>query len=116
GVDRSDGRAVLQQEGRGLVSQHHRQRHWPVAVHNVPIAHAHPRGFNLHAHLVRLRRFLLKIKNLQGLVNFGQYRSSHVVFSPCCRTYPSTGKPRRTSKFCPIVPPKGGARREFWPT
>jgi hypothetical protein len=26
-------------------------------------------------------RFLLKIENLQGLVNFSQYRSSHVVFS-----------------------------------
>src|SRR5262249_17536639 len=81
-LDRSHTRPVLHHDAGGLVSEHHRQRHWPVAVHDVPIAHAHARGFNLHAHLVYLRRFLLKIENLQGLVNFSQYRSSH-VFSLC---------------------------------
>ena len=86
-LDRDHARPVLHHDAGGLMSQHHRQRHRPVAVHDVPVAHAYARRLNLHPHLVRLRRFLLKIENLQRLVNFGQNRSSHVVFSPCCRTY-----------------------------
>jgi hypothetical protein len=43
--------------------KHHGQRQRPVAVHDVPIAHAHPRSLDLNPHLACLRRFLLKVQN-----------------------------------------------------
>src|SRR5262249_6243754 len=82
-LDRSHARPVLHHDAGGLVSEHHRQRERPVAVHDVPVAHADPRRLDLHPHFVRLRRLLLEIENLQGLVDFGQNCRSHVVFSPC---------------------------------
>src|SRR3984893_14394043 len=92
-LDRGHARPLLHHDAGGLVSEHHRQRQRPVAAHDVPVAHAYARGLNLHPHLVRLRRFLLKIENLQWLVNFGPNPGSHVVFYPSCRTYPPHDHP-----------------------
>src|SRR5262249_25958920 len=51
-LDRSHARPVLHHDAGGLVSEHHWQRHRPVAVHDVPIAHAHARGLNLQSSLI----------------------------------------------------------------
>ena len=80
-LDRGRARPVLHHDTGGLVAEHHGQRQRPVAVHDVPVAHAYARGFDLHAHLVVLGRLLLEVENLQGFVDFGQDRGAH-GFSP----------------------------------
>ena len=76
-LDVADARPQLGDDAGGLVAQHHRQRQRPVAVHDVPVAHAHAGGLDLHAHLAGLRALLLQVQDLQRLVDFGQHGGTH---------------------------------------
>ena len=76
-LDVGDARPELDDDAGRLVAQHHRQRQRPVAVHDVPVAHAHAGGLHLHAHLAGLRALLLQVEDLQRLVDFGQHGGTH---------------------------------------
>ena len=76
-LDVAHAGAELDDDAGRLVTQHHGQRQRPVAVHDVPVAHAHAGGLHLHAHLAGLRALLLQVEQLQGLVDFGQHGGAH---------------------------------------
>ena len=85
-LDVADAGAQLGDDAGGLVAQHHRQRQRPVAVHDVPVAHAHAGGLDLHPHLAGLGPLLLEVEDLQRLVDFGQDGGSHrLLLSSNCK-------------------------------
>ena len=62
-----------------LVAEHHRQRQRPIAVHDVPIAHAHAGRLDPNANFADARRLLFEIEDLQRRVDLGQNRGAHLA-------------------------------------
>ena len=76
-LDVADAGAELGDDTGRLMAEHHRQGQRPIAVHDVPVAHAHAGGLHLHAHLARLRALLLQVQDFERLVDFGQDGGAH---------------------------------------
>src|SRR5262245_22456662 len=85
GLDVADAGAQLGDNTRGFVTKHHWQRQRPVAIDDVPIAHADPCGLYLHAHFPGLGAVLLELKDLQRRVDLGPYGSAHGLTPWCLR-------------------------------
>ena len=76
GLDGDHAGADLLHDAGRLVTEHHRQRHGPVAVDDVPVAVAHTGRLHLHAGLADLGPLLLDLDDLQrsvGLVEDGGF-------------------------------------------
>jgi len=91
-LDVVDARAVLDDDPRSFVPEHHRQRQGPIPIHDVPVAHADAGRLHPDADLAAFRRLLVEIEYLQGFVDFHQNRGAHVVLPgpgqpdlPACR-------------------------------
>src|SRR5262245_15126046 len=84
GLDVGDtGRDLLDDAG-GFVATYHRKRQRPVAVDDVPVTVADPRGLDLHPRLAGLWALLLDLHDLHrhvGLVNDGGF---HRRIPPGC--------------------------------
>jgi hypothetical protein len=79
GLDVGHARSHFLHDARRLVAEDHGQRELPVAVHDVPVAVADPRGLDTHARLARLRSLLLEVHDLQRLVRLVQDGSFHLL-------------------------------------
>ncbi|MEI2735623.1 MAG: hypothetical protein V9G24_13010 [Rhodoblastus sp.] len=64
-------------DSRRLVARHERQLGRPVAVHHVPVGHAHAGRLHLHARLAGLRRVEFEIEKFERLVDLGEDGGLH---------------------------------------
>src|SRR5690606_41562062 len=77
-----NSRAKLHDLARRLMTRHDRQWQRPVAIHDVPVAHANAGGLHLDAGLAGLCPLLLHIENFEWFIDLGQHGRAPWVAPP----------------------------------